>query len=178
MTPLASCGALTYVAVAAVWDFRTRRIPNWLSGTAFLAALAIASAHGGTGLKAAALGTGLGLGLFLVPFLLGAVGAGDVKFAGVVGAWLGPSRGLDALVLGLAVGLFTAIGSAAAQGRGFEALARAARMAWLFAATLSLKNLPAPPHEEQALASIPYALPLALGAAGAVLLDWRGWILT
>src|SRR5262252_9458769 len=113
MSLLASAGALAYVALATAWDVRSRRIPNWLSAAALIGALAVAPTSSGAGLRSAALGLVLGIMALIVPFLLGAVGAGDVKFAGVAGAWLGPRLGFEALLLGTAIGLFVALASAA-----------------------------------------------------------------
>jgi prepilin peptidase CpaA len=172
---LATIGVLTYVAIAAAWDLKSRRIPNWLSGTALVGALVIATRPGGVGLPAAGLGGLLGLAALIVPFTLGAVGGGDVKFATVAGTWLGPRLGLVALLIGIAIGLFTALGTAAAAGRLGEAVVRAARLVWLLAATLSLSTLPPASEAEGRLAPIPYAVPLAAGVAGAVLLDHQGW---
>lgn len=177
MSLLASGGVLVYVALATLWDVRERRIPNWLSALAFLAALTVAVSADGMGLRSALLGAALGLGALLIPFVFGAVGAGDVKFAAAAGAWLGPHVGLNALLLGSAVGLFVALGCAAITGRGRQALAAAARLVWIFGATLSPAQLPAPPREQARLAPIPYAVPLGAGVAGAVFLARQGWLL-
>ena len=81
----------------AVWggwlDWRSRRIPNWLTVPALLLGLgANALAGGWPGAKAALEGAGLGLGL-LLPFVLArGLGAGDWKLMGALGAFLGPAR--------------------------------------------------------------------------------------
>ena len=175
MSLLAATGVLAYVAIAAAWDLKSRRIPNWLSGTALVGALVAAVGPDGIGLAAAAGGALIGLAALLVPFLLGGVGAGDVKFATVAGTWLGPRLALGALLMGAALGLFAALGAAAVSGRFADAVGRAARLVWLLAATLSIVSLPPPTDEEQRLAAIPYAVPLAAGVMAAVLLDQHGW---
>lgn len=177
MSLLTTVGVLAYAAVATGFDLRERRIPNWLSGAGFIAALATAPTADGIGLAAALLGAGLGFGALFVPFTLGAVGGGDVKFAAVVGAWLGPRVGLNALLLGSAAGLFVALGAAAFAGRASAAVSAAGRWLWLFAAAPSLATLPAAPSAEQEVAPIPYAVPLAAGVAGAVVLADKGWLL-
>src|SRR5437879_11330653 len=80
-------------------DYRTRRIPNWLTVPGFLVGVAANTIAGGwSGLKASLLGAGLGL-LLLLPFvLLRSLGAGDWKLAGALGAWVGPGRLLDLLL--------------------------------------------------------------------------------
>ena len=76
--------------IAGFTDWRWRRIPNWLTipaaGTGLIVNLA---AYGWPGLKSSAAGLGLGL-LLLFPFVLvRALGAGDWKLAGALGALLG-----------------------------------------------------------------------------------------
>jgi prepilin peptidase CpaA len=79
------------LAILAGWtDYRSRRIPNWLTvpGLAVGIGLNVATA-GLTGLKTSLMGAGLGL-LLLLPFvLLRSLGAGDWKLAGALGAFVG-----------------------------------------------------------------------------------------
>lgn len=88
------------VAVSAGWmDWRSRRIPNWLTIPSLLLGLAANTMFGGwPGAKLALEGAGLGLGL-LLPFVLArGIGAGDWKLMGALGAVLGPARLLLVLV--------------------------------------------------------------------------------
>ncbi len=86
-------------AVAGYTDWRTRRIPNWLTISALLGGIVLNAALGGiSGLKSSLLGAGLGL-LVLLPFvLLRALGAGDWKLAGALGACVGPAVLADLLI--------------------------------------------------------------------------------
>jgi prepilin peptidase CpaA len=80
------------VALIAGWtDWRSRRIPNWLTvPAAILGLVANTLAAGWPGMKSSLQGVGLGL-LLLLPFVLvRALGAGDWKLAGAIGAVLGP----------------------------------------------------------------------------------------
>ena len=77
--------------VAAIVDFRTHRIPNWLTVPAFFLGLGLRTAISGwDGAKASLEGTGLALALLLPLVLMRALGAGDWKLMGAVGAFLGP----------------------------------------------------------------------------------------
>jgi prepilin peptidase CpaA len=89
--PGAEVVLLIVVLAAAVYDVRYRRIPNWISVSGVLAGLGLNSfLYGGApGLVFALKGLGLGFGLYLVLYLLHAMGAGDVKLMGAVGAIVG-----------------------------------------------------------------------------------------
>jgi prepilin peptidase CpaA len=96
-----------YVTIAAVLDYRTRKIPNWLTVSAALLGLAYNSfAPGGMGPVTAIAGLVVGFGLLLLPWMLGGGGMGDVKLLAGLGAWLGPvlilvSFGLAAMLAAL-----------------------------------------------------------------------------
>ena len=85
--------------IAGGLDWRYRRIPNWLTLSGLAAGVAVNTAlYRWPGLKAAALGALLGLGLLLPFVLLRALGAGDWKLAGALGACLGPRQMLAVLM--------------------------------------------------------------------------------
>jgi len=91
----------TIPAVIAGWtDWRSRRIPNWLTVPALLLGIAANSlALGWSGAKESLLGAGLGLGLLLPFVLVRSLGGGDWKLIGALGAFLGPPRLIAVLVV-------------------------------------------------------------------------------
>jgi prepilin peptidase CpaA len=77
--------------IAAFVDFRSNKIPNWLTVPAFFLGLTLrAVISGWAGAKASLEGAGLALILLLPLVLMRALGAGDWKLMGAVGAFLGP----------------------------------------------------------------------------------------
>ena len=111
---------MVVVATATVTDLRSKRIPNWLVlpflGLGLLIAPfrpdAVFCPAGATGifhwqgLVQSLEGLGLGLLVFGVMFVMGGMGAGDVKLVAAVGAWIGAKQLFVAMVLtGLAGGV-------------------------------------------------------------------------
>jgi len=84
-------GILTLVA--AGYDIRYRRIPNWLVLAGIVTGFAWnLYSSGWSGLGHAAAGFGLGFALYFPLYLLRARGAGDVKLLAAVGAIVGPGN--------------------------------------------------------------------------------------
>jgi prepilin peptidase CpaA len=104
--------ALIAVLTTAIWtDLRSSRIPNWLTFSTMILALATHAWLGGTQQVLFGLaGLATGLGLFLVLYVSAGIGAGDVKLMGAVGAMVGP---FGALISG---GLAILVGGAYAAG--------------------------------------------------------------
>jgi prepilin peptidase CpaA len=156
MNPVALWPTVAVVVVAAVTDLRSRRIPNLLV-LPFLA-LGLASsavAHGWTGLGQSLLGILLAVVAFGVFCLLGAMGMGDLKLAAAVGAWIGPSQLLVALVMTSLIGGVIALGWAAMGGFLVEALRGSAGLVLGRRKGLTLAN--------PAARKMPYAPAIALG---------------
>ena len=99
------------LSIAAGWtDWRSRRIPNWLTVPALALGIAANSwVRGWPGAKDSLLGAGLGLALLLPFVLIRILGAGDWKFVGALGAFLGPQNLLTVLLLGILVNGLMAI---------------------------------------------------------------------
>lgn len=83
---------IVIVVLCAWYDVRSQIIPNAIVLPAILLFWGVHFAFDGwSGLSAAAAGTGLAFLFFLIPYMLGVLGAGDVKLFMAVGACLGPS---------------------------------------------------------------------------------------
>jgi prepilin peptidase CpaA len=106
--------AIAVAVVAALWDLRTRRIPNVLTfGSALVAIAAHAYTGGVTAAGWSLAGWFVGVLFFLPIFALRGMGAGDVKLLAALGAWLGPGPivwvALFSLVAGGVIGLLVAL---------------------------------------------------------------------
>jgi prepilin peptidase CpaA len=86
-------------------DMVERKIYNQVTIPAAAAGLLINSVFGGVqGIKISALGLLLGMGVFLIPFIMGGIAAGDVKLLGAIGALKGPGFVIQAALLSTVIG--------------------------------------------------------------------------
>lgn len=132
-------------AAASIEDLIRRSISNWTVIGALVAGLACqVIANGWIGLGYGLAGAAAGFGVFLIFYILGGMGGGDVKLMAGFGAMLGAGRLLQAA-------FFTALtgGILAAAVIGIAALRR-----WL---------TPGGPGASSSPVSIPYAPAIALG---------------
>jgi prepilin peptidase CpaA len=109
LPPTGTLSPLLLSVIMAVGDWRTRRIPNYLTFGGALAGLVFQTATlGWPGFGQAILGWFLGLALLLLPFIYGGMGAGDVKALAALGAWVGP-KGIFSVFcyMGLAGGILS-----------------------------------------------------------------------
>jgi prepilin peptidase CpaA len=128
-------------AWAGVLDWRYRRIPNWLTVSGLLAGIAVnAITAGWPGARASLLGAGLGLAILLPFVLIKALGAGDWKLIGALGACLGPSRLVTVLVGSMFVAGVMALALIIYKGRVRQAFGNIVRMLGAFLAL----HLPGP----------------------------------
>ncbi|VEF46230.1 Flp pilus assembly protein, protease CpaA [Bacillus freudenreichii] len=148
--------------ISVVTDLRSRKILNIVTLPAILAALIYHSLTFGLG---GFLFTGkgflVGLGLLLIPFFMRGIGAGDVKLLAAIGAWKGALFVLYTGVYAGIIGGLVAIVILIKNGRLSSTLKDMLfALMFLRGANGSLQ-IPAAGHSS---ISIPYAIPIALGA--------------
>ena len=170
----------TSLVIAVVSDLRVQRIPNLLTFSLVAAGLGVHfGTQGFSGLAFSAEGLGLGIALFLLPYLMGGMGAGDAKLMGAVGAILGPKGVFIAALFTAAVGGIYALvllflNSAYARGM----VTRSATTLKTFALTGQFIAIPAPEDEERKKPRLCYGVAIAAGTFFYMILKWSGhlWI--
>ena len=161
---------LTYPAAAtacaiigSVFDVKNRRIPNFVTAPAVLLGLLMHLALGGWGQFFSSLAAGLICGLiFLVFYIAGGMGAGDVKLIVAVGCIAGLPHVPYLLVLTAISGGVMAVGLALVRGRLRQTVKNVAVLA------SHHKHLGLQPHAELNISNaqtlrLPYALAIASG---------------
>ena len=100
MRSIAWWPTLVVLAVASFTDMRSRRIPNWLVLPFMVAGIGVSGWIGGWhGIGQSVGGLVLGAVVLGAFFLMGGMGMGDVKLYAAIGAWIGPSQLILAMVI-------------------------------------------------------------------------------
>ncbi len=90
LSPAAVGAVAVCVAIAGIIDLREFRVPNLLTLPLLVCGIVYHTTVGGfPALQSSLLGALFGFGILFGLYLLGAMGAGDVKLMAAVGAWLG-----------------------------------------------------------------------------------------
>jgi prepilin peptidase CpaA len=155
--------AVALASVAAVQDIRSRRIANWLtfSGIAFWVVLHLTL--GGLGQAALALLAGLAAGgIFLLFWLAGGMGAGDVKLIAAIGCVAGVSSIKEMLLGTVLAGSLLALGLAVSHGR-LRVTVRNVVALLEHHGKVGLKAHPLLNVKQQDTLRLPYAVPIFLG---------------
>lgn len=110
MTPLFWI-TMAALVITLIYDIRVGRIPNWLTYPAMILGLAYHSYV--SGLQGFLLSSGgllVGFGVFISFYLLGGMGAGDVKLMAAIGTLLGPGDVFcSAMLTAIAGGIYATV---------------------------------------------------------------------
>jgi prepilin peptidase CpaA len=166
--------ALALACYGGWMDWRTRRIPNWLTVSGALAGLAAnAILRGWHGAAISLEGAGLALGLLLPLVLLRGFGAGDWKLMGAMGAVLGWREMLAVLFASVVVSGVMAVFQMVAARRVKETLGNVMTLVMGFAAT-GLRANPEISLDNPNLIKQPFGTAVAVATVFSfVLAHWR-----
>ena len=163
MQSIAWWPTIIVVVIATNTDLHSRRIPNWLVLPFLAMGLVVAPVVGGW----AGLGQSLA-GMMLATLIAGvfcsvrALGVGDLKLLAAVGAWIGPSQLMMALVVTGMAGGFLAVGWAVCRGMLGQSLDGAGDLifgAW----RRGMRPHPTLVLSDPSRLKIPYAPAIAIG---------------
>lgn len=168
-TPLALAAGLVFTAIlvaAAIGDLRTRRIPNKLVVSLAVLGMAysVARSPNLAGFIDAGGGLIVGLACWLPFYLLGWLGAGDVKLYAAAGAWLGPLRSLEGAAVAALFGALLSL-MWMVKSMGMKNVAHTLGMA-----AASPQLLSPDPNGSRKRSVMPYGIAIAFGAL------WAGWM--
>lgn len=149
-------------AIVIYFDVRYRRIPNVLVLATLLAGLAINTGFGGLqGTMTSALGVGLAFAPMFLMHIFGAMGAGDVKLFGAIGAVLGVGLVPITFVVVVMVGAVLAVYSMIRAGTVFSTLHGVMR---IFVGVLPGWEMPRFAMPADRRHTIPYGVAIMLGS--------------
>ena len=162
-------------SLSAFFDLKIRKIPNWLVLVGATSGIALNGYFGLNPFIQSIAGLAAGIAVLFLPFVFGWIGAGDVKFFGVVGALLGISWlprvfFYSALTAGLIAVAYVLLG--VTQLAGFKDL-------WtdLKIALVSLGRVipdPVSRRSEKRGGSVPWGVAFAIGTIIAYYFDHMG----
>ena len=163
------------MVVAATIDGWKLKVPNWLTFPFIISGWIYHLAVGGLdALPDSLLGTAVGLGLLLMPYIIGGMGAGDVKLFAGVGAWMGFQFTLWAFFVSVIIGGIMAIGLVAYHSirqrdwgvvwQNWERLRATSSELVLIRNPSRLAELAA--GRKATALRLPYGIPLACGTIG------------
>jgi prepilin peptidase CpaA len=157
------------LVISIITDLRDRKILNIVTLPAILTACIYHFFTSGLeGFYFSGQGFLVGLGLLIIPFLMGGIGAGDVKLLAAVGAWKGTFfifyTGIYAGILGGFIALFILL-------KRRQLISTLRRMLFSVIFLISAKGYLLNKDDEHGAISIPYAIPIALGACLTFLME-------
>jgi len=109
---------IVFCLIAALWDLKSRRIPNWLTLSGLAGGVALnAALYGMAGIKTAGSGLGVAAIIALPLYMLRGLGGGDVKMMAAAGAIVGAKNFLLIFIVNAVLGGAVALAMILWKGR-------------------------------------------------------------
>lgn len=138
---IANTVLLVVLGLCLITDIRERKIYNIITLPALVAGLILnSSLNGVEGLVDSLKGIGIVLAVLILPFIMGGMGAGDVKLLMAVGALMGFTFAFEALLATFLAGGVLAVILIIKRGIGKEVFGRLTANLYLFIAAPVLKK--------------------------------------
>jgi prepilin peptidase CpaA len=169
---------IALLLVAAAIDWRTHRIPNWLTVAGMFYGLLYGATHAtsvGAGLVHAASGLALGLVLLLPLWVLRIMGAGDVKLMAMVGAFLGAGAVFTATLWVLLAGGVLALWVSISHGKLRQLAANLRFIAFSLLMPAGAAGRTASAAAVPSVGKLPYGLAICIGSIAFVLARQLGY---
>jgi len=165
---------MSILSISAIIDFRIQKIPNLITLPAVIIALLYHFLTNGIdGLIFGALGLATGIGLLIIPYILGASGAGDTKLMGAVGTILGSKSVFVAFLLTALVGGIYAVILILLNKKQFKGFFNK-QLITLKLFILTRKFIPDPVEDSERKPRLCYGVAIALGTFIYMGLDLSG----
>ena len=163
---------IALIVICVITDLRERKIYNKVLFPFLLAGLVLNLVTGGiSGLGFTLSGTAVGFSILLIPYLLGGMGAGDVKLLAVVGGLKGAAFVLTAAVyMALAGGIMAVIILVFRKG----AINRLKQIGMFLGGLRSGMKVPLGLDKDALNTTYPYGVAIAIGALAAIVFPAGG----
>jgi len=170
---------IALLVAAAVIDYRSYRIPNWLTAGGMLLGLAcsiVLPSPDDNGFMWALGGLAIGFGILLPLYLLRIMGAGDVKLMAMAGAFLGPIGTLYAILFSFIAGGILAVALALSHGALIRMLGNVKNVVQFMTFSVMGGVRPVAPIEAGAsIGRLPYGISITAGAIVYLLASQLGY---
>ena len=165
-----------WLAVLCVKDLKTRRLPNaWTLGGLAAGLVLDLGWSGVAGLVDGLEAAGVCVLFLIIPFLVRAAGAGDLKMLAACGAFIGMRQVLLLLLAVSFAGFFVAVGMLVTRKVGAARMKHAFRSLFDWRYDRKAGRAALPPKEDEGN-RVPFGVAIAIGTLATLILESVGWV--
>jgi len=175
MDPFLVIFLITILIISGVIDIRVQKIPNLLTLPTIIVGLVYHTAiNSWNGFIFSLAGSVLGIALFIIPYIMGGMGAGDAKLMGAVGAIVGAEGVLIASLFTAIAGGIYALIVFAFNTKYFKKFVERSTLT-IKAFALTRHFIPIPADDSEKKPKLCYGVAIAVGTILYVLLACYGY---